>query len=86
MEFYLAKRELLRLEGGRSGLTLYCTVGTLWLTKGDGVDHLIPAGRRILLERGETALVEALELSELKLGQQHSPGSMVKPVVGLAGC
>jgi len=86
MECCLAEGELLRLEGGKEGLVLRCTAGALWLTKGDGIDYLIPAGRRMLLAKGESALVEALEPSELRLGETASTGDMVKPVIGLAAC
>jgi hypothetical protein len=86
MEFCLEEGELIRVEGGKEGVVLRCTSGTVWLTKGDGIDYLIPAGRRMSVAKGENALVEALELSELRLGEAASTGDMVKPVIGLAAC
>lgn len=65
---------------------LRCTAGAVWLTKGDGIDYLIPAGRRMSLARGESALVEALEAAELRLGESASAGDAVKRVIALAAC
>jgi hypothetical protein len=86
MEFCLGEGELLRLEGGKRGVVLRCNAGTVWLTKGDGIDYLIPAGRRLVLAKGESALVEALEPAELRLGEAATAGDMTTPVVGLAVC
>ncbi len=86
MEFSLAEGELIRLEGGREGLVLRCMTGTLWLTKGDGVDYLIHPSRPASLAKNEAALVEALEQSELILGEPKSTGNLARPVIGLAGC
>ena len=74
MEYCLSEGELIRLERGKAGLTLCCTAGTLWLTKGDGIDYLIPAGNRAQLARGELALVEALKPSGLRLGNPSATG------------
>ena len=86
MEFCLAEGELIRLEGGREGLVLRCMTGTLWLTKGDGLDYLIQPGRPTTLAKNEAALVEALEQSELNIGEPRSTGNLARPVIGLAGC
>lgn len=86
MEFCLAEGELIRLEGGKAGLALRCTAGTVWLTRGDGIDYLIAAGRRMVLERGESALVEALEAAELRLGETAAAGEVMKQVIALAAC
>ena len=86
MECCLAEGELLRLVGGKEGLVLRCTAGALWLTKGDGVDYLLPAGKRIMLAKRENALVEALEQSEFHLGEPSLTGDLGKPVIGLVAC
>jgi hypothetical protein len=86
MEYCLSKGELIRLEGGKGGLTLCCTAGTVWLTKGDGIDYLVPAGSRAQLARGEHALVEALTPSGLRLGNAEAAGDLAMPVIGLAAC
>lgn len=86
MECCLAEGELVRLEGGKRGLVVRCTAGTLWLTKGDGCDYLIPAGRRITLAKREQALVEALEQSELCLAKPAATSDLGKPVIGMAAC
>jgi hypothetical protein len=86
MECCLAKGELVKLEGRKDGLVLRCTVGTLWLTNGDGIDYLIPTGKRTTLAKGEIALVEALEQSELHLGEPATASDMAKAVIRLAMC
>lgn len=84
MECCFVEGELIRLDGGKTGLTLRCRSGLLWLTKGDGQDYLIAAGSGFELDRGEAALVEALKNSELRLGE---PASLaMKTVMGLAAC
>jgi quercetin dioxygenase-like cupin family protein len=60
MECCLATGELIRLNGGARGLRLRCTTGRVWLTKNDGQDYLINAGRSFELSAGENALLEAL--------------------------
>ncbi|MBC8017866.1 MAG: DUF2917 domain-containing protein [Verrucomicrobia bacterium] len=61
MECCLATGELIRLDGGALGLVLRCTTGRVWLTKNDGQDYLIKAGRSLELAAGENALIEALD-------------------------
>jgi quercetin dioxygenase-like cupin family protein len=46
---------------------LQCLEGTIWLTKGDGADHLVHRGHRFVLAVGETAVVEALGSAEVRL-------------------
>jgi hypothetical protein len=84
MECCFVEGELIRLDGGKTGLTLRCRSGLLWLTKGDGQDYLIADGNGFALGRGETALVEALKSSELSLGEPASVAA--KTVMGLAAC
>ena len=60
MECQLKNGELIRLDGGSTGLVLRCSSGALWLTKNDGQDYLIRTGRSLELSAGETALIEAL--------------------------
>ncbi len=84
MECCLPKGELVKLDGGKAGLTLRCTSGLVWLTRGDGRDYLIAAGRSFELASGEMALVEALQSSELQLGEPAS--QKLKAVIGLVAC
>ncbi len=86
MECCLAQGELIRLEGGKDGLVLRCLSGTVWLTKGDGMDYLVPAGKRIMLAKGESALVEALQPADLLLGDPSLSSHMVRPAIGLVAC
>ena len=60
MECYLKTGEVIQLEGGTVGLVLRCTSGQIWLTKNDGQDYLIRAGKNFELTAGENALIEAL--------------------------
>jgi len=84
MECNFAEGELIRLAGGKTGLTLRCRAGLLWLTKGDGQDYLIAAGNGFELEKGESALIEALQPSELRLGEPDKRA--LHAVMGLAAC
>lgn len=84
MEWCIGKGELLRLESGTTGLTLRCASGIVWITRGDGADYLLAPGRCFDLARGENALVEGLQASELHLGQPvQEPW---KTVIRLATC
>ncbi|HBG04360.1 MAG: hypothetical protein A2075_04455 [Geobacteraceae bacterium GWC2_58_44] len=67
MECHLGQGDLLRLEGRPKGVVLHCLKGMIWLTKGDGVDHLIEGGRSFELSAGATAVVEALGSAEIRL-------------------
>lgn len=67
MELSLVTGDLLRLKGSREGLVLKCLDGTIWITKGDGVDHLVHPGNRFVISVGETAVVEALGSAEIRL-------------------
>ncbi|WP_136527019.1 DUF2917 domain-containing protein [Geomonas ferrireducens] len=64
MDCSLEKGEVLRLGGG-PGLRLHCTQGALWITIGDGRDYVIHAGSCFELEKGCTALTEALASAKL---------------------
>lgn len=86
MEWCLEQGESIRLKGGEDGLVLRCTTGTVWLTKGDGVDYLVQAGKRIELAKSECALVEALLPSELLLGNPSTTGHVTRPLISLAAC
>lgn len=67
MECNLGKGDLLRLDGKPKGVVLYCLKGTVWLTKGDGADYLIPAGEKFEIKPGATAVVEPLDGAEIRL-------------------
>lgn len=64
MDCSLEKGEVLRLGGGPR-LRLHCTQGALWITVGDGRDYVIRAGCSFELEKGLTALTEALGPAKL---------------------
>lgn len=70
MECGLERGELVRLSGGSRGTELACRTGTLWLTRGDGVDYLVHEGKSFLLAAGESAVVEALGPAEFRLTEQ----------------
>ena len=67
MECNLGKGDLLRLDGKPKGVVLYCLKGTVWVTKGDGMDYLISAGRNFEMKPDTTAVVEALGSAEIRL-------------------
>jgi len=84
MKCCFVEGELIRLDGGKTGLTLRCRTGMVWLTRGDGQDYLIAPGNSFELARGEAALIEALRPSELRLGEPANQA--VKTAIGLAAC
>ena len=87
MECCLAKDELIKLDGGRYGLVLRCTLGTVWLTCGDGADYLVSAGRSFELAPRLNATVEALEKAEFCLGEPLVAGEGVcRPIRGFIAC
>ena len=86
MECCLAPKELLRLDGGTGGVRVRCSSGTVWLTRGDGVDYIIPGGRIFDLAAGETALVEALEPATIRLGELSMQDAPHTSTIGLAAC
>lgn len=67
MECNLAQGELIRVDGGKNGVILCCTSGTIWLTCGDGRDYLLSAGRSYTVVAHQFALAEALLASECTL-------------------
>lgn len=86
MECCLAPGELIRLDGGPSGLRLRCSTGTVWLTRGDAADYLIAAGKYVDVPAGRVALVEALEPAEIRLGEIPMAGGVHHTAIGLAAC
>ncbi|GFE61699.1 DUF2917 domain-containing protein [Geobacter sp. AOG2] len=76
MECYLAEGELIRLDGGPSGLRLRCSTGTVWLTRGDAGDYLVVAGTCFDVAPGQVALVEALKPAEIRLGELPMAGGV----------
>lgn len=87
MECYLAPGELIRLDGGPSGLRVRCSTGTIWLTRGDAADYLVAAGTYFDLAAGQVALVEALKPAEIRLGELPMAGGVHHhTAIGLAAC
>lgn len=87
MECCLSKGELIKLDGGKSGLVLRCTLGTVWLTCGDGTDYLLSAGRSFELAPLRNAVIEALETSGFYLGEPAVTGEIVRrPIMGFTAC
>ncbi|WP_168205922.1 DUF2917 domain-containing protein [Geobacter sp. FeAm09] len=74
MECYLAEGELVRLNGGPSGLRVRCSSGTVWLTRGDAADYIIAVGDYFDVAAGQVALVEALKPAEIRLGELPMAG------------
>lgn len=83
MECGLERGELVRLSGGCRGTELACRTGTLWLTRGDGVDYLVHEGKSFLLAAGESAVVEALGPAEFRL-REHAERAGGAPLPRLA--
>lgn len=86
MECCLAQGELIKLDGRKEGVTIRCASGSVWLTKEDGADYMIKAGRRMTLTPGESGLIEALCQSEIIIGSPALAGEMIRPVISLAAC
>lgn len=87
MECFLSRDELVNLDGGRGGLVLRCIRGTVWVTCGDGADYLISCGRSFELSPRMTAIVEALEPAEFRLGEPAAEGRAVHgTTMGVIGC
>ena len=86
MECALKTGDLLRLAGGSQGMRLHCLRGTIWLTKGDGVDYLVRQGQSFNLTCRDAAVVEALGSAELRLEPGASGRAGASPVLTLAAC
>jgi hypothetical protein len=78
MECCLTKGELIRVGGGKGGLVLRCTVGSIWLTCGDGADYLLTAGRSFELPARRLALIEAMTTAEYCFGEPAVSGVTVR--------
>jgi hypothetical protein len=65
MKCSLGKGELFKLETAFAS-DLRCLKGSLWITVGDGRDYLLTDSCPIQQLRGKTALIEALEDSEIR--------------------
>jgi hypothetical protein len=86
MKCGLGKQDLLQLEGGPKGIVLHNLKGTIWLTKGDGVDYLIYQGQSFQLAAGAKALVEALGSAEIWLEAAACEGAGVRPIMAPDAC
>ena len=81
MECNLGQGDLLRLEGKPKGVLLHCLKGTVWLTQGDGADHLISEGCSFEMKTGTTTVVEALGSADIRLQAVTSVGANLKPML-----
>lgn len=85
MKCSLGKGELLSLESF-SESDLRCLKGLLWITVGDGRDYLLTDNCPLQRLSSKTALIEALEDSELRLesraGQTMSMKAGLQRVAG----
>jgi hypothetical protein len=62
----LAARQMLALPN--QDLSVVCLEGEIWLTRaGDFEDHIIGAGERFAIRRGDRAVVQALQPSRMRL-------------------
>ncbi len=77
MECYLAQGELIRVDGGKEGVTLRCTSGTVWLTNGNGVDYLLHAGKSFVVAANQVAVAEAIKSAECTLLKLLSKNSQI---------
>jgi hypothetical protein len=87
MECCLTKGELLRVDGGKSGLVLRCTCGSIWLTCGDGADYLLSSGQSYAVPIRRIAIIEALAAAEFYLGEPVAAGELVqRRFFGVTAC
>jgi hypothetical protein len=87
MECCLGQGELIRVAGGKEGVTLRCSRGTVWLTCGNGVDYLLHAGKSFTVAANQVAVVEALQTAECTLVKPLCKLSPVlRPAIRLAAC
>jgi Protein of unknown function (DUF2917) len=80
MRCSLGKGELFKLEAA-SESDLRCLKGLLWITTGDGRDYLLTDNCPLQRLSGKTALIEALEDSELRF--ECKAGQAVSIISGL---
>jgi len=64
-------------------MVLHCLQGTVWLTRGDGVDYLLYRGESFRLEAGACALAEALGAAEIRLASAGCQPAGSRPVLAL---
>ncbi|MBW4056113.1 MAG: DUF2917 domain-containing protein [Proteobacteria bacterium] len=87
MECSLAQGELIRVDGKKDGVILYCTSGTIWVTCGDGRDYLLSAGNSFEIAARQVAVAEALQAAECTLGAPLAcRDALQKPIIRLAAC
>lgn len=87
MECRLSQGELIRLDGGKDGVILRCSSGTIWLTCGDGRDYLLSAGKSFELAARQFAVGEALRAAECTVGKPvSSRNALPGQVIRLAAC
>ena len=86
MECNLGRGDLLRLDGKPKGVVLYCLAGTVWITNGDGMDYLVPAGRNFEMKPGASAVVEALGSAEIRLVATLCEGVTMRPGLSQMAC
>lgn len=84
MECCLEKGELMRLKAGAEGLTLRSLKGTVWLTVGDGKDYLLQPGTRFEVQKGMSAIAEALDPVEMRLDSPRYDGAAIAPIANQA--
>jgi len=87
MECCLTKGELIKVDCGKGGLGLRCTVGAIWLTCGDGSDYLLAAGRSFELPARRIAIIEALATTEFCLEEPAASGEKAhRLLMGFSAC
>lgn len=87
MECWLGQGELIRVDGGKEGVTLHCSSGTVWLTCGNGVDYLLHAGKSFVVAANQVAVAEALLAAECTLVKPITErSSVLRPAIRLAAC
>jgi hypothetical protein len=77
MKCSLGKGELFNLETATES-DLRCLKGLLWITVGDGRDYLLTDNCPIQRLKGKTALIEALEDSEIRLESREGQTMSIK--------
>ena len=67
MEYVLRKGEVISVVASAMSQTLRVGVGRVWITRGDSRDYLLCEGGRLLVNRTETIVLEALQDSTFAL-------------------
>lgn len=75
----LEKGSLLRVKGNRSGQTIRCLNGRVWITQqGDNKDRILNGGEMYLSNLSSFVLIGALDDAEVKICPESKERSIVR--------